>query len=781
MNDLPLPVFSDWRVAFGSHLPPGMLWLICATAVVAVALSGVSLIWERRRGRALGLLTLRALGVGACLVVALQPQLEFGQVTRVPNQVAVLVDGSRSMTVRPPDGGKPRFERASDAVAAAAPLFERWRAEGHKVDLFTFGEGLEPTTQAGLQAQPRGEATRIGETLAEVRARYAGRDLGGVVILSDGNDTGRIGRGPVDGETRKTLSAMDAPVHTVWIGERSLKDLSVAAVLADDFAFVRTPIKLEAVIRASGLSNRQIEVTLTRDGRLQDVRALHLQDDDTEARVAFDWTPDRPGNVVFEIATPVLAGEALSTNNKQVFTLKVIRDRVRVLHVCGRPSWDQRFLRSLLRLDPNVDLVSFFILRTNTDDQPWNRDELSLIPFPDREIFYDQLRSFDLLVFQNFNSAPEYRVEPYLPGLRDYVQSGGSMVMVGGDLSFASGGYANTMLRDVLPVELDGIPAMGDRSLTKDTFKPKLTPEGRTHPVTSLSLDDRANEARWNALPALEGLNRVSRLRAGATALLVHPTAKTEAGEPAPVLAAAEAGKGRALALLTDTAWHWGFLAAGGGDDGRAFQRFWENAIRWLVRDPTLTLLRLELDRVEYRRGQAVAARVRSLNPDYTPAGGTAVMVQLLPVDGTGSGSWAPGASASGPEPKPLRELQLTTNKDGEANFELAGLAAGAYRLRASATLAGRALVEEQTLVLRTEGRELDDVIARDGVLRELAALTGGDFSEGKLGTPPLKKPREVRVGNLKTIEIWSHPGLLALAILLLASEWALRRRAGHG
>ena len=73
-----------------------------------------------------------------------------------------------------------------------------------------------------------------------------------------------------------------------------------------------------------------------------------------------------------------------------------------------------------------------------------------------------------------------------------------------------------------------------------------------------------------------------------------------------------DAGKGRALALLTDSAWHWGFLAAGEGDDGRAFQRFWENAIRWLVRDPALTLLRLELDRMEYRRNQPiVGARAR--------------------------------------------------------------------------------------------------------------------------------------------------------------------------
>ena len=136
----------------------------------------------------------------------------------------------------------------------------------------------------------------------------------------------------------------------------------------------------------------------------------------------------------------MLAGEALASNNSQLFTVKVIRDRVRVLHVCGRPSWDQRFLRAMLRRDPNVDLVSFFILRTETDEQPWNRNELSLIPFPTYEIFEEQLQSFDLVIFQNFNYAP-YGVEPYLAGIRDYVEEGGAIAMIGGDLSFASGGY----------------------------------------------------------------------------------------------------------------------------------------------------------------------------------------------------------------------------------------------------------------------------------------------------------------------------------------------------
>ena len=660
---------TDWHVVIGSHLDQLTLILICTAAGFAVALSAVSLFWEQRRGRALGLFALRFFGVAACLMVALQPSLELGQMARVPNHVAVVVDTSRSMAVAPPDGKHPRHERAAALIKEAAPLFQEWEKAGHRVELYSFGEVLSPATPESLGAPPKAEATRIGEVLSELRGRYAGRDLGGVVIVSDGIDTGRIGRGPLDGETRKTLTALDAPVSTVLVGEKELRDLSVAAVLADDFAFVRTAIKLEAIIRHSGLGNRQVEVTLTRDGRLVDSKSVLLRGSASEEKISFDYTPDHPGNIVFEIATPVLQGEALSTNNSQVFTLKVIRDRVRVLHVCGRPSWDERFLRSILRLDPNVDLVSFFILRTDTDEIPWNRDDMALIPFPHREIFEEQIKSFDLLIFHNFNYGP-YHVEPYLPGVREYLESGGAVAMIGGDLSFASGGYGQSALADALPVDLTGIPPSGERSLTTDTFKPRVSPEGRSHPVTSLSLDGKTNEARWAALPPLEGINRV--------------------------------------------------------------------------------------------------ARVRARHADYTPAGELAVSLELFPAEAV-------------QRDKPLRTLEVTTNKEGEANLELNGLAPAAYRLVGRATVDARPLTEEETFVVRPEGRELEDVVSRPAVLKEIAEVTGGQFEVDSLGSPPVRKAREVRVGSLRTIELWSSPLLLFLAVALLGSEWALRRRAGHG
>jgi hypothetical protein len=285
--------------------------------------------------------------------------------------------------------------------------------------------------------------------------------------------------------------------------------------------------------------------------------------------------------------------------------------------------------------------------------------------------------------------------------------------------------------------------------------------------VTALSLDEETNGSRWAGLPQLAGINRVAGLRPGARALLVHPSQKSADGKPAPVLATTDIGQGRTLALLTDSAWNWGFGAAGTGDDGRAFQRFWESAIRWLVRDPTLTHLRIDLDKVEYRHGQTVSLRVRTLRADYTPAAGVEVAIDLLPAEA------AEGAPS-------LRSLRVTTGNDGEAHGELDGLDPGAYRLVGKAELDGRATQEQTTFVIHREGHELDDVVAREEVLRELAKASGGEFRDGSFGNPSVRPPRKVRVGSLRTVEIWSNPLLLLLAVGLLVAEWTLRRRTGH-
>jgi len=765
--------YNDVRLVM--HAPWGRLAIVLGVLAAALALGLAA--WGYRRlkpWRRIALITLRTLAIAASLVLFFQPAFQLRWVERLPNHIAILVDQSRSMAVAETQGHETRAARAAAWLRQQSDALERTRKD-RRTDFYTFGEALVPAAEADLAAEshaPDGDATKLREALTALRQRYAGRDLGGVVVISDGVDNGRFAeartqKGPLDVEAVEFLRGLGAPVHTVWVGRPGLHDIAVSAVLADDFAFVRTAVKVEAIVRAHGYAGQTVTVTLKRDGETVKSKPVSFNSDAGEWRIPFEFTPDRVGKYVYEISTPVLPGEALASNNARSFVLKVIRDKIRVLQVCGRPSWDERFLRSMLKRDPNVDLISFFILRTPTDLQMAPQSELSLIQFPTRELFEEELKSFDIIILQNFNYGPYY-VGQYLPRVREYVESGGALAMIGGDLAFGSGGYAHSPLAEVLPVELGDDTVAPERMLSLEEFRPRLSPTGRVHPITALSLEGRENGERWNALPPLEGLNLVRRARPQAQVLLEHPFLRGEGGQPLPVLAIGEVGKGRSLALLTDTAWRWGFWAAHAGGpnaDGRAFQRFWENAIRWLIQDPSQRLLHVQTDAAEYARGAKVRIDVRLLGPDYQPQKRGAVSVVV---------------AGAGGEVVMQRSGQV--DGEGEFHLELVPPKAGAYRVVARAQAGGRPLEEGEVFLVRAEGRELEDVAARDDLLRALASATGANFSDGSIDMEKLAflDSEAVRVGRRKDVEVWSGAWVFFMAVALLSMEWALRRRLGY-
>jgi uncharacterized membrane protein len=92
-----------------------------------------------------------------------------------------------------------------------------------------------------------------------------------------------------------------------------------------------------------------------------------------------------------------------------------------------------------LKQDPLVDLVSFVFLRTPTDSVDVPDTQLSLIPFPTDEIFLEEIKNFDVVVFDDFSHRSYFNIL-YLEKVRDFVRNGGGLAMLGGIRSFDSGG-----------------------------------------------------------------------------------------------------------------------------------------------------------------------------------------------------------------------------------------------------------------------------------------------------------------------------------------------------
>jgi uncharacterized membrane protein len=758
------PGFNAWRLTTLTPLPHWAVGLLALACLAAVVLAWRGLRAEPRPARRAVLLVLRAVAAVLALLVLLEPALELLRTARVRNRFAVLVDTSRSMRFPEERGEQSRSKAAAaflrDARGELARLSDRV-----DVEYYGFSGDVAPTSaDAAAQELPAlGSKTDVLGALEAVAAGAggtgSGRKLAGALVVSDGADNVGLAEGVTEA-ARKRLEALGFPVNAAALGHDAPRDLAIERVAVDDFAFVRNKVTVEATLRARGFAGQEVQVVLRREGNAVAAATVALEAGRDTYSVPLTFSPDETGTFVFTVSTPVLPGEAIAENNSRSFVLRVIRDRVRVLLVAGRPSWDVRFLRGLLKQDPNVDLVSFFILRTNTDS-PGPQEELSLIPFPVTEIFGEQLHTFDAVLFVNFAYGP-YRgleIDRFLPNIRDYVRKGGALAMVGGEQSFGDGGYADTAIQEVLPVEsLAGLPE------AEGEAKVRLTPEGRRNPITALVPGEGQSDALWSALPPVTAVNLTRPLAPGqgASVLLEAPTVQAE-GRPAPLVAIRQVGQGRTLAVTTDASWRWGFQAAESGQGDRAYQRFWNSALRWLAKDPSLAPLQVEPDAPAVEPGATVGLTVTAHGPDFGPAAGSKVGAALVSEDG-----------------KPVAQGEAVAGPDGTARIELVPPGPGAYKIVARAE--GSTDEATAAVAVRGAGPEDADAAPRPSLLRAVAEATGGGFSSARDGLPRLavNDPEVVEIGQRKAVPIWDRWWTIAALGAVLAAEWVLRRRWGY-
>lgn len=685
------------------------------------------------------------------LVIAVARPMWVEEEGRVePGRVAVLVDASRSMSVLA--DGQPRSE-------AVTQILEE--LDGPDVETFHFGTDLIP----GAPNQFEMPGTDLEGALAALGERVAGERLAAVVVVSDGIDRGLLRR-RYEAEDAPAPPVVPGPLTVYQVGKPDgIDDLAVRTVDAGGFAFLRSPFRIKAKIRGIGDVSRVVRVSLDRDGAPVTTKMAAL-DEEGNAEVTFDVTPGEAGRFTYTVSVPVRDNDAVPGNNAMAVVVRVVRDRIRVLQVAGAPSWDVKMLRRFLKGDPSVDLVSFFILRTDRDmDAGYHDRELSLIPFPHDRLFTDDLWTFDLVIFQNFDYRPYFGdigrrgVGQLLENLADFVRvRGHAFAMVGGTKSFDLGDYAGTPLADILPLEI-GL----SEGLVLDTpFSAQLTDAGRRHPVTRLVEDDLENAAWWERLHPIDGANAVRGPAAGAAVLLHHPSAETVGGGPMPVLAVREVGAGRTLALTSDSSWRWSFSEAAVGRGNQAYLRFWKNALRWLVKDPATGRVVVDTPRENYAIGDKVRVVTRVRDETFEPLSQALVKV----------------AVEVGSE---RTVVEGRTGPEGEAVVTLPAERTGAHRVVATAYHDGAELGDGQTVyAVTTRDAELDEVVPDGPFLQWLAQSTDGRYyGPGEVG-PPVRDATSGRtVWDRRETSLARAP-LLGLLILVCAGlAWILRRRAG--
>jgi hypothetical protein len=449
----------------------------------------------------------------------------------------IVIDDSDSMSI-----GERRLQ-----VAAAREALKRKFATQEGLEV---REAVLPPAQIQIGSERPG-GTRLIEAMRSALVEVPPERLAGVVLLSDGQVH--------DVPANLPPELGGAPLHAMIAGKKNERDRLIVVEQSPRFGVVGRQVTTK--FRIEDPAGGTAPVTLSVGGEI--VRRLDVQ---VGRSIELPVTVGNPGANVVELEVAAGPNELTLDNNRALFTINGVRDRLRVLLVSGEPYQGERAWRNLLKSDPAVDLVHFTILRSPQKDDFTPVRELSLIVFPMKELFEQKLKEFDLIIFDRYESGNLITRE-YFRNIAEYVKGGGALLVSVGPVFATQRSLYRTPLGAVLPAAPSG-------DVIEAAFRPKVTEMGHRHPVTANlpQAGEPGKEAEWGRWFRLV----TSRAERGHTVL--------SGAEERPLITLDRVGEGRVAQMMSDHLWLWNRGIDGGGPQPELVRR----VAHWLMKEPDL-------------------------------------------------------------------------------------------------------------------------------------------------------------------------------------------------
>ena len=793
-------------------------WILPA---VAVAIFGVLLILVLNRKRLawspLGPI-LRIAGWLLLCICLINPLWSSSRPRSGVNVMAVVADISRSHLVTTGAKGETR----GDAFAAALMNGETTEPVGWLNQLgqdfalrrYTVADRLQQVDRFE-PVEFNGTASGLQTALRQLKQRYEGQPLAGIILLSDGIATDATG-------SLDELAGMP-PVFPILPPEgTSQQDVAVGTYSVTQTAFDDAPVTIQVQPTTVNVTSGQVAVTLL------DAAGTPIE---TQSRAVTDPSPlkfrHRPkeaGTVFYRLKAALkdasgadVTTEATVANNEQLVAVERSTMLRRVLYVSGRPNWEFKFLRRAVETDPQLQMValiriarkeakfdfrgregessnSFFRGFDKIDSETVEEyDEPVLVRvgikddeelrggFPEKP---EDLFQYDAIILDDLEA--DFFLADQMKLVYDFVsRRGGGLLMMGGQESFRQGEFDRTPIGEMLPIDLSR-----DMKSPESGVRLSLTRDGWLQPWVRLRSDEGAEGERLKSMPDFLTLNTVAFVRPGAVVMAEVQDADENRW---PALVVQRFGKGRTAALCVGDFWRWRLsnglrklrgldvpatdadLDNGSADPHGAptedladHARASRQMIRWLVADVPKRMDVVVKEEPSLGTGSVkITAFVRGT--DFEARENADVTFSVVGPDGqTFELTGEPSDSAAG-----LFETSIAASQPGAWHVSVTATA--------SDDAASPPLFAATGWASQPDQKEMKSIQVDRQFLEQLAKLTGGR-------TVPLSDLenfiRSLPQRSAPLVETWSWPiwhswWIFLVAIACLATDWTLRRRKG--
>lgn len=666
------------------------------------------------------LTSLRVLALLILCLILFEPILNLSRKLILEPNNLIFIDNSRSIKI---DDGT---ERAS-TIKQILNDFSGSASAGN-LSFYEFGNSVRSISVDSLDyVNFLDGATDIEEIFNYTK--NSDKNIASVTLISDGVITS--GANPYYDAVN-----IGIPVFTIGIGDTTQrKDVELKKVLHNDFIYTETPTNIIATISNNRFAGETVKATFYEDNKFISQQNLVLSNAGIQ-NISFDYIPQNSDEKKLSVELSSLKDEFTTANNKQVFYVNVLSNKIKVIILASTPSTDLSFIKNALTRDENIEVYS--IVQISGDkflDKPNyqkldSADVLFLIGFPS-----DQTP--EELLSRVFSKIKDSKT-PYFVTLSSGI-SLNRLSKLGNDLPFTfSQGLVG--FREVQPF---------------------ILPEQSSNPI--LQYSDKNPPDIWNNLPPVLQPGSIFSARIESKTLAQINVNNSIVKSPL-ILSNNFSGK-RSIAVLAKDIWKWKLQLAPKGLD--VFDNFIVNSLRWLRASEEQKLVKIKTSKKIFSQGERIEFFGEVLDESLNPVSDAEIKINTT----SGTSKYEVNMQNVG---SGLYEGSIVINEAGDFKFS------------AQAETNGRVLGKDNgSFNIGEIDIEMINPVMNYSLLNLIANDTGGEFYSPNNYMPLLDKLKNLKVNSSKErivtseISLWSDTWMLLIAIFLFSMEWFIRKRNG--
>lgn len=666
------------------------------------------------------LVTLRVSALLTLCLILFEPILNLSKKLNLEPVNLVFIDNSRSI----------RIEDGTDRLSTVKKILGDFSGSASESNLsfYEFGNSVNPIGVDSLDEINFSDgATNFQDVFNSIQ--NSEENIASITIVSDGVITS--GSNPY-----YDLVNAGIPVFTIGIGDTTQRtDIELKKVLRNDIVYAETPTSIVATISNKGFSGESITAALYEDNKFNSQQTVNLNPSGIQ-NITFDYKPQSSGEKKLNIQLSPLKGEFTTANNKQVFYVNVLSNKIKVLLLASSPNADLTFIKNSLKRDQNFQINS--IVQISKDKFQENLN-------------YNVVDSADVLFLIGFPSdvTPEELLNRVIKKIREKktpffvtLSAGTSMNRLsrfGNELPFSIAQTFN-----------------GSKEI-----QPFISPEQIANPIFRRA--DKNSLDSWNNLPPVSQPNAIFSPRVESKTLAQIKVNNNVANSPL-IISSSFSGR-RSIAVLAKDLWKWKLQVAPKGLD--LFDSFIVNSLRWLRAGEDQKLVNVKTLKKNFSQGERIEFSAEVFNESFDPVSDAEIKIKIsseknnyeTDMQNVGSG---------------LYEGSIVINEPGDFNFS------------AEATADNKILGKDNgSFNVGEIDIEMVNPVMNYPFLSLLANETGGSFYFANDYSSLLNKLRELKINSSKEklvtseIALWSDAWMLIVAVLLFSIEWFIRKRNG--